>query len=410
MGKKENGAGTIRKRPDGRYEARATVGFDDAGKQLRRSLYGRTKADVQVQLIELQGKVNKGGSVPRGRMPTLAQYAEKWIAEFEKAVKAGERRPSTLARYRISLAQDILPLLGSKPLTKLEVADVRRLLRAAVSKGKRPATANRNRELLRNILRDAERDDKIKLERNAAALCKPLDKAGNTRTPRPLEGEHIPAFIELCGQHREGPAWLFLLGMGWRLGEVLGLRWGDIDLGAGTIQLLRELRRDKVDGTWRYILQEPKTMAKAPEHAQRTVSMPHFVVLALERQKALQAQERLVGGAAWLERHESLGEGFRGFVFLLEDGSVINASAFTHRLKETLVEAGLPPTPPKDLGRHTMSALAAGQGVDPKHVAIALGHTRPSTTTDVYTRRTIELTAMVAAALDRAVTPQASSS
>ena len=71
-GRNPNLAGSIRRRPSGLYEARVTVGVDENGRQLRKSVYGRTNAEVRAKMIKLQGQVEKGAPIPRGRVPTLA--------------------------------------------------------------------------------------------------------------------------------------------------------------------------------------------------------------------------------------------------------------------------------------------------------------------------------------------------
>src|SRR5258708_4058886 len=122
-----NGAGGISKRSDGLYVGRVTVGWevvDGQRKQLRRAVYGRTIADVQAKLIEVQAQ-HQQGALPtqRGRAKTVAGFAAEWLAGAEKHI-----RPRSLHRYRELLELHIVPALGRTPLTKLTVDQVNRLL------------------------------------------------------------------------------------------------------------------------------------------------------------------------------------------------------------------------------------------------------------------------------------------
>ena len=84
------------------------------------------------------------------------------------------------------------------------------------------------------------------------------------------------------GQSADGPLWLFLLGTGCRVGEALALTWEMVDFESGLIRFEKELRRERIDGAWRYIVQDPKTADLRPDKAKRTVGVPKFVIRALD--------------------------------------------------------------------------------------------------------------------------------
>ena len=127
-GRNPNLAGSIRRRPSGLYEARVTTGFDEEGRQLRKSVYGRTNAEVRAKMIKLQGQVDKSAPIPRGRVPTLADYAEPWLDQLQ-------RRPSTVRRYGELLKFHIIPAIGRLQLTKIERSDVIAMMRRVQKAG-----------------------------------------------------------------------------------------------------------------------------------------------------------------------------------------------------------------------------------------------------------------------------------
>ena len=138
--KSPNAAGSVRRRRDGRYEARVTVGFE-GGRQVQKSVYGTTEAEARTKMIKLQGQVQKGAPIPRGRVPTFADYAGRWRQQLA-------RRPSTVRRYGELLKFHILPAVGRLQLTKIERSDVIAMMRRVQQAGRKNATANRARDLL----------------------------------------------------------------------------------------------------------------------------------------------------------------------------------------------------------------------------------------------------------------------
>lgn len=387
--KSPNSAGSIRRRPDGLYEARVTTGFDENGRQLRKSVYGRTDAEARAKMIKLQGQVQKGAPIPRGRVPTFAAYSERWLAQLQ-------RRPSTIRRYGELLKFHILPAVGRLQLTKIERSDVVAMMRRVQTAGRKNATANRARDLLRNILNEAVRDDLV--YRNVAALVPPLPTSDAT-PGKPLRPHDVAPFFDLAGQHADGPLWLFLLGTGCRVGEALALTWELIDFDSEVIRFEKELRRERIDGEWRYIVQDPKTADLRPDKAKRTVGVPKFVIRALERQREEQAAKR--------QRAKVWDVTFGNLVFSTRTGRPASNSDLDHRFASALEDAGLPDIRLHDL-RHSTSSLAASMGIDPKLTAVVLGHANPSMTVDRYTHNSLTLSRLVADALDRATGGDAS--
>ncbi len=269
----------------------------------------------------------------------------------------------------------------------MSIAMMRRVQQA----GRKNATANRTRDLLRNILNEALRDDLV--YRNVAALVPPLPTSDAT-PGKPLQPTDVAPFFDLAGQRADGPLWLFLLGAGCRVGEALALTWEMVDFESGLVRFERELRRERIDGAWRYIVQDPKTADRRPDKAKRTVSVPKFAIRALERQRDEQAMKR--------QRAKVWDVSFGNLVFSTRTGRPASNSDLDHRFASALEDASLPSIRLHDL-RHSTSSLAASMGIDPKLTAVVLGHANPSMTVDRYTHNSVALSKLVAEALDRAV-------
>ena len=219
--KSSNGSGGTYLRKDGRWEARVTVVDPGTGLPRRLSFFARTEQEARRKMHQALADDSRGTlQVTSGRKHTLSRWASEWLADIEDAV-----RPATLARYRQAL-RPLLTDLGNYQLTKITPTQVNGVLRSMRSDGRRPATANRAREVLRNCLKEAERRGLV--QRNVASLARPIPLQPREETF--LQPEQVPAFLQSAAAHRHGPMWIVALATGLRLGELQGLRWSDIDL------------------------------------------------------------------------------------------------------------------------------------------------------------------------------------
>ena len=183
--KSANSAGTIRYRSDGRYEARVTTGFDEDGRQLRKSVYGRTNAQVRAKMIKLQGQVQKGTPIPRGRIPTFADYAERWLGQLA-------RRQSTVRRYGELLKVHINPAVGRLQLTKIERSDVIAMMRRVQDAGAERHRQSGKGSAPQHPQRGGPRRSRLPKRRSAGAAASDLrchsrkaTPAGTTSRPSP---------------------------------------------------------------------------------------------------------------------------------------------------------------------------------------------------------------------------------
>ncbi|NLG85759.1 MAG: site-specific integrase [Firmicutes bacterium] len=201
----------------------------------------------------------------------------------------------------------------------------------------------------------------------------PLNPADAVQTPsykrvkfRALSAEEVEQFLGATEGHQAYAVIYTALYTGMRRGELLGLRWEDVDLTKGVLNVRQQLQRIAGKG---YITKAPKT-----EAGTREVALPSSVVALLRRLKKEQAEARLRLGPAWCEN---------GLVFCLEDGRPLDPSNFSRRFHQLAVDAGFPDLRFHDL-RHTHASLMLAAGEKITVVQERLGHEKPTTTAAIY--------------------------
>ena len=343
--------GTIKERADGLWEARVSL---PGGK--RKSLYGKTRRDVQDKLRAALRDMDAGLDLTAGRQ-TVGQFLDRWLDD----VVAPTLAPKTVSSYREIVRVHLVPALGRHELTKLTPQHVQALLREREAAGRSPRTVAYIRAVLRIALNRALKWGLV--SRNVAALT---DAPRAVRTERrPLTPTQARALLTAAEGDRLEALYRVGLALGLRLGEALGLSWADVDLDAGTLRVRFALQR--IGGT--LTLKEPKT-----EKSRRSLTMPASLVAALRAHRVRQLEERLAAGPRW---HES------GLVFTNTIGGPLEPSNVLKALKSRLAAAGLPAQRFHDL-RHAAASLLLAQGVPARVVMDILGHSQIATTMDLY--------------------------
>jgi len=357
MSRRGANEGTIRKRADGRWEARVIVTGAD-GRRTRRSLLAHTRNEVRDKLTAAQRAEANGLPQPAERV-TVGAFLDGWLRDSVRPTV----RPSTYRNYEAIVRVHLAPGLGHVPLARLTPQQVQAFLNAKSTGKLAPRTVAYLRAVLRQALGQAERWGLV--TRNAARLAEP------PRVPRrevsPLSPDQARLFIEAIRGDRLEALYLVALGAGLRQGEILGLAWTDIDFEAATLTVRHALQR--VDG--QLTLGEPKSVT-----SRRVVALPNLVVDALRAHRTRQRQGRLLAGSRW---HDDP----RGFVFTTTVGTPMDGIAVTRRFQAILVSAGLPRQRFHDL-RHACASLLLAQGVSPRVVMETLGHSQISLTLNTY--------------------------
>ncbi len=349
--------GQVRERPNGLWEGR----YWQDGR--RRSVYGRTKRDAQEKLRVALINADHGVKNVAARV-TVGEWLDEWLST---AVET-RCRPRTVESYRETVQRYISPAIGRKPLARLEAEDVARMLGGLSERGDLSSTTVRYAySVLRIALGRALKRGRVL--RNVATLVDPPAKA--RRELRPLSAEDARAFLEATADDRLGPLYALAIATGLRQGELLGLRWRDVDLERRSLAVRHTLQR----GT--RVVAEPKT-----ERARRTLRLGEHAAGVLREQR---------------RRQGSIDPD--AFVFATSTGRPLDSRNVTKDLQSALARAGLPRQRFHDL-RHAYATLMIEAGEELSVVSRALGHADLSTTADVYAHITPAILERAAARMD----------
>jgi integrase len=287
----------------------------------------------------------------------LGPFLRRWLDEVAQPTL----RASTYASYDDILVAHLIPGLGHIAIAKLTPAEVQAFLNRKSESGLSPRRVQYIHAVLRRALVTAERWGMV--TRNVAKLVDP------PRVPkheiRPLTPEQARRLLEAAEDDRHRALYVTALGTGLRQGELLGLRWEDVDLDAGRLRVRHSLAN--VGGT--LTLLEPKT-----DRSRRFVMLPDSVTAALRAHRTRQRMERLVAGSRWVDS---------GHVFTTLHGTPYHAATITRAFKAALTRAGLPACRFHDL-RHAAATFLLAQGFTLEDVKNLLGHSSIVLTSNTY--------------------------
>jgi integrase len=381
-----NKEGTIVRRKDGRWMASITIGRDPATGKLRRaSFYSKTRQDAADKLAHALSDLGRGTFIAPQKL-TVAQWLETWLQEYKRP----KVRPLTFDNYERIMRCHLIPALGHLSLKELRPEHVQRAYNERRQAGLSSGSIRVMHAVLHGALKQAMKNQLV-LRNVTEAVTAP---SARTRTMRPLSLQEVRHLLSAIADHRLFPAILLGVSTGVRRGELLALRWQDIDLQQELIQIRQTLARVRVHGTHgdgkktQLIFQEPKT-----GQSRRTIPIPANIVEELQRHKARQAQDRLLLGQAY-EDH--------GLVFCSALGGPLEPVGFYRRFVRLLQQVGLPARRFHD-ARHTFATLMLELGESPKTVQTMLGHTTITTTLDIYSHVSLDLEKRAVAKLNEAL-------
>lgn len=357
------GAGTIRQRKDGRWEARYTVGRDPGtGKQVQRSVYGATQQEVRKKLAQLTAALDAGTYKEPCKM-TVGQWLDIWAADYLGGVK-----PFTVVSYTGHIKNHIKPALGSVKLEALNAHTIQAFYNSlgAEREGKpglSPKTVKNVHGVLHKALQQAVKIGYLRF--NPADACE-LPRAVRKEL-KPLDEEQSKAFLKAIQGHRYEMLYTVTLFTGMREGEALGLMWECVDFKKGTILINKQMQREKKKNG-QYLL-VPTKNGKS-----RTITPAPWVMKLLRTQRAKQAEQQLRAGPIWEDS---------GLVFTNELGHHLAIHTVYKDFKQIAASIGCPDARFHDL-RHSYAVAAIRSGDDIKTVQDNLGHATAAFTLDVY--------------------------
>ncbi len=367
------GEGSVYQRAsDGLWVAVLDLGIV-GGKRRRIPFYGKRKAEALAKLDASKAKLARGEPILHER-ETVTTFLTHWLAEVAQPRLA----PSTYESYRHIVEAHLIPDLGHLRLGSLTPLHVQRYLNRKLASGLSPRTVAYHRAVLRAALSDAMAWGIV--ARNAAALADPPKQVRREhRYLRPAEARQL---LSAVAGHTLEPLIVTALGLGLRLGELLGLRWTDIDEEARTVTPRYQVQRLRGQGL---VLRELKTATSS-----KPIPLPEVVAEAFRKQRVRVAEMRLAAGSLWRDH---------GLVFPSSVGTPQeprNVERAWHRLRreigmEWLTLHGL---------RHGLGALLAARGVHPRVAMELLRHSQFSLTMEIYPAVAPELAQEAAGEID----------
>jgi integrase len=370
---RSNGEGTIYKRKTGGWCAELTIGKDPlTGRLKRKSFYGKTQKEVKEKLKTAKEKLDTG-IISEDTKFTLGEWLETWLTKYKK----DKRRMRTFENYEYLIRIHIKPRLGSILLDKLSTEIIQDFYDMLLSKGRYDGKGGLSQKTVRNIhnllhcaLEKALETRKIIFNpTNATEL--PTKEHKEIKV---LTKEQELRFLQTAYKDRLGVAFILSLATGLRVGELLALRWEDVDLDKSILNVKQSIGRvklfDENSATKsKLVFGEPKTKA-----GRRLIPLPLNVVSLLRQHRKVQVEEKLKFGSNF---------NIENLLFCSQCGTPIDPKNFDRKFKNILKAAELEKINLHIL-RHTFATRLLELNEHPKVVQEILGHSNISITLDTY--------------------------
>jgi len=372
VGKRGHNEGSIYQRADGRWVAAITVANAD-GSTRRAQRYAKTRKAAHEALRDLQRQIEDGVQA-LGKTPTLAAYLDQWLE--------GSAKPSvkvkTYEGYESIVRIRVVPRIGGLQLSQVTPPVIQKLYADLSASGLSQQSVIHTHRCLRRALKQAVNWGLI-----ARNPCDSVDPPRARREElRVWNRGEAAKFLTETRDHSLYPLFALALTTGMRQGELLGLKWSDVELSENRLRVQRTLQRQRGTGL---VFETPKT-AKS----RRTIMLSSVAVVALREHRQRQLEQRLALGPAWADYD---------LVFPNEIGEPRHPSPVTRSFKSAVTAAGVPDIRFHDL-RHTAATLLLTKGQHAKVVSEMLGHATITITLDTYSHYVSVLHEQAAQAMD----------
>lgn len=357
------GDGNLRKRSDGRWEGRYTVGIDPVtGKQIQKSIYGATQKEVRVRLREITAQIDEGTYLaPSGKK--LGDWLGTWLKEY-----TGNVKPATYAAYEQHIRVHIKPSLGNVSLSKLTPQMIQTVYNDLQhDHGLSPKSIKNIHGVLHRALEQAKKLGYLRDNPVDALVTPRVEK----KTLQTMDDGDMVAFLKAI-QGTEFELELFVDAFtGLRESELLGLTWDCVDFENHTLLINKQHNRVKGDTEFRF--------ASLKNDQIRTITVADEVIEVLKKQKKRQEHWADLLGSEW--------DNWENLVFTTETGRYINNKTLYMHFKRVARSIGMPKLRVHDL-RHSYAVNSLRAGDDIKTVQENLGHATASFTLSTYAHAT----------------------
>ena len=371
MSKRANGEGTIVPyKVNGvqkGWRASIQIGFKPNGSPDRKQFYGKTQKEVKEKLEDYKRKMSMG--ILNEEKITIQDWFYTWLFDYRKQ----DLKPKSFDRY-YGIYKNYInnTTLGKIKLCDLRTTHLQRHYNNLLNQGVTPTTIKQLNTNLKTCLGEAERQGYIL--KNYCKLVT-LPKIEDNKEIKVLTKEEQSKFLEAIQGHELQLLFIVALGTGLRLGELLGLKWCDIDFKTNELTVQRSIQRvpifegDKIV-KYEVIEQTPKT-----KNSNRTIPIPLNIISKLKKHKKEQNQLILYAGEAYTNNN---------YVLCNKLGNIIDDKKPGRNLKSILKKLDIEPMKFHAL-RHTYATRLFEAGVAPKTVQHLMGHADIQTTMNIYT-------------------------
>ena len=369
--KRPNGDGSIRQRKDGTWEARFTCGINPGtGKQIRKSIYGKTKPEVAKKLRDATSAVDNGSYFEATEKLTVKAWFEEWFESY-----MSDKKPLTVKQYKSMAESHIYPAIGAVKLQQLSAPMLTKLYNQLAKDGKTITSKDRKTG---KVTVSKEPSSPKTIKNVHGIISKSLDDAvdqgiikenvaARAKVPRvepkeiePLTEAQQKAFFEAIKDHDYRWLYTVILFTGLREAEAIGLTWDCVDFQKGTLKIYRQLqKRPKADGGYQF--------ASLKNDKARVIKLSPYVLKIFTDLKTEQTDSEC----------ESI------YVFCDSLGQHLSVDTVYSRFKTIAKKIGVPDARVHDL-RHTFAVNSLQEGDDYKTVQSNLGHATAAFTLNVY--------------------------
>lgn len=387
--KKRRGFAQIIERGKDVYLIRVFLGRDSNGKRhFHNETFRGKKRAAEDRARELYAK-HKTGEPLKLANDTLNAFLDEWLASNQKL------KESSKAHYKRTLDYYVRPTLGGMLLTKIEAADIQNLYNSLLEHGLSRNTVVYVHTLMKGVFKLAVRRRKI--------VFNPMDgvesPGGNrleqekkeTRASKVMTQDQMRRFLDAAKQTRFETLYTLAFHSGCRPGELLGLKWDDLDVADKILTIRQAINWRKTDrrGEPEWYLDTPKTA-----HGRRVLRLADSLIEMLADHRKAQLEERMKMGKMWNDH---------GFIFCDQIGEPYSQSKHRYYFKQILEAADLPEGFSPFSARHTSATFLMAQGVNAKTVSERLGHSDVRITLQTYTHPNTDMQIQASDAIEQVI-------